>query len=204
MAESLEQRIKRLEGYVREQKPWKEKCEQLERQFADIRTKIYNELKGEFDEERKGLETERNELLGRIDKLEKDLGQFKAEHEALENLRKLLIPEAGAYAPVGPSKTTIGLEHKELVVNIHHAGEIEVEMKTTTKEGQMMYCIVNEMPREGWMEIELIKKLLERGWNVKQSTVNVTLRKWAAEGLLIRTEKGYRLPSKVKFNIEKE
>jgi len=160
---------------------YKEKCEKLEKQVQQ-------------------LLTEKNELLERIGKLEKDLEQFKPEHEVLEKLWNAMLKAQAS------GKETINLEHKELVVNIHHEGEKEVKMSTSTKEGQMMYCIVKEMPteNEGWAQIDLIKKLLEHGWNIKQSTVSVTLSKWVPEGLLIKTEKGYRLPTKVKFNIKKE
>lgn len=135
--------------------------------------------------------------------LEKELKKLEPLNAFGEALAKFLTEIA--YPPTAKT-TVIDLEHKGLAVNIHHEGEKEVKMSTKNKEGQMMYCIVNEMPteNEGWAQIDLIKKLLEHGWNIKQSTVSVTLSKWAAEGLLIKTERGYRLPTKVKFNIKKE
>jgi hypothetical protein len=157
------------------------------------------------EEKRKREEYEKNitQLKDEKATLETELKQLealKAFGAALENF----LIQIGAATSL--QTTVIDLEHRDLVVNIHHEGEKEVKMSTSTKEGQMMYCIVNEMPteNEGWAQIDLIKKLLEHGWNIKQSTVSVTLSKWAAEGLLVKTEKGYRLPTKVKFNIKKE
>jgi hypothetical protein len=166
---------------------YKEKYEEEKRKREE-----YEKTITQLKDEKATLETE----LKRVEAL-------KAFGAALENF---LIEIGAGIAIPSPQTTIIDLEHRDLVVNIHHEGKKEVKMSTSTKEGQMMYCIVNEMPREneGWAQIDLIKKLLEHGWSIKQSTVSVTLSKWAAEGLLIKTERGYRLPLKVKFNIKKE
>ena len=95
------------------------------------------------------------------------------------------------------------IEHRSLSVAIKYQGEETITMSTSTKEGQMMYCIVNEMPKdeEGWSNNELIKKALEHGWALNRGTVSVSLSKWASRGLLIKAIKGYRLPKLVKFDI---
>jgi len=164
---------------------------------------IYKEKYEEEKRKREEYEKTITQLKDEKATLETELKQLealKAFGAALENF----LIEIGA--ATSSQTTVIDLEHRDLVVNIHHEGEKEVKMSTSTKEGQMMYCIVNEMPSEdeGWAQIDLIKKLQEHGWNIKQSTVSVTLSKWAAEGYLIKTERGYRLPTKVKFNIKKE
>jgi hypothetical protein len=164
---------------------------------------IYKEQYEEEKRKREEYEKTITQLKDEKARLEAKVKRLEPLNTFGEALAKFLTEIA--YPPTAKT-TVIDLEHRGLVVNIHHEGEKEVKMSTSTKEGQMMYCIVKEMPteNEGWAQIDLIKKLLEHGWSIKQSTVSVTLSKWAAEGLLIKTEKGYRLPTKVKFNIRKD
>jgi len=171
---------------------WKEKYEALKTeydQYVEATKERLKNIQGELSSLRDKLkETDR-----KVETLEKDAGAVAKIREGLLELIPL------------PTTETIDLEHKGLIVNVHHEGEKEVKMSTATKEGQIMYCIINEMPKteEGFAQIDLIKKLLEHGWNIGQSTVSSRLSTWANKGLLIKTEKGYRLPKLVKFNVKK-
>jgi len=114
-------------------------------------------------------------------------------------------------AEVIPQKEIIDLEHKELVVDVHHAGEEHVKMDTKTDKGKILYCAKEDLskdadgkPKESFSWSELKQALTENGWIISDPTVSARLTDLAREGRLIKLEKGgYRLPSKVKFNIEK-
>jgi len=109
------------------------------------------------------------------------------------------------------STEVIDLEHKELVVDVHHAGEEHVQMDTKTDKGKILYCAKEDLskdadgnPKESFTWSELKQALVENGWSISDPTVSARLTDLAREGRLIKLEKGgYRLPSKVKFNIEK-
>jgi hypothetical protein len=180
--------------------------ESVRDEFIKVKVMESDEMyKEQYEEEKR----KREEYEKTITQLKDEKATLETELKQLEALKTFGAALENFLIQIGATSlqtTVIDLEHRDLVVNIHHEGEKEVKMSTSTKEGQMMYCIVNEMSREeeGWAQIDLIKKLLEHGWNIKQSTVSVTLSKWVPEGLLIKTEKGYRLPTKVKFNIKKE
>ena len=104
--------------------------------------------------------------------------------------------------PIGPTGETVNLEEKTLVFNVSHGGEIEVKLTTNSKEGQMMYCIVKELPKEGFSTGELRDRLAEHAWVVKDKTLSAKLSILTSGGRLIKTERGYRLPTKAKFNIQ--
>jgi len=183
---------------------YKQQYEELKRQYASL--KIERDNLAQIADKASKSE---HDFIKEIQTLKDDKARLEAKVKRLEPLNafgEALAKFLTEIAPPTAKTTVIDLEHKELAVNIHNEGVEEVKMSTSTKEGQMMYCIVNEMPRdeEGFVQVDLIKRLLEHGWNIKQSTVSTTLSKWISEGLLIKTEKGYRLPTKVKFNIKKE
>jgi len=108
-------------------------------------------------------------------------------------------------------KEVIDLEHKELVVDVHHAGEEHVKMNTTTDKGKILYCAKEDLskdadgkPKESFSWSELKEALAENGWTPNDPTLSARLTELTREGRLIKLEKGgYRLPKKVRFEIEK-
>lgn len=100
--------------------------------------------------------------------------------------------------------TTVDLEHKGIVINVHHEGEQVVKMSTKTVFGKLLYCAVNTLPKEGFTVNEMNTVLIENGWAIKGTTLSANLSILASKGKLVKTEKGYRLPAKVKFNILRE
>ncbi len=146
-----------------------------------------------------------------VDALEAANHNLKATKALREAFANWLFPE-GLPQPTSTTieadntKTSLTINHTSLQVKIQNEGIQEIQMSTRTKEGQMMYCIVNELPtsEEGWSNSELIDKTLEHGWAINKSTVSVSLSKWASSGMLIKTSKGYRLPKFVKFEVTKE
>jgi hypothetical protein len=109
-------------------------------------------------------------------------------------------------------KEVIDLEHKDLVVDVHHAGEEHVQMTTETDKGKILYCAKEYLskdadgkPKDTFSWSELKQALIENGWSISDPTVSARLTDLAREGRLIKLEKGgYRLPTKVKFNIERD
>lgn len=201
----------------------KEKREALERQFADIRTRLINEVKGEFE---KKIEEVRQEAYREamrkfeevkkqwnIDEYQQTIAKLKDDKAALEaELKKLEPLKAFGEAlrkfleysnvRVSPRKAgRLDIEHKGLIVNVHHAGDKTVKVTTSTVVGRILYCAATYFRDREFATGELNKKLLEHGWNVKPSTLSAKLSLLANEGKLVKTGRGYRLPSKVKFNI---
>jgi hypothetical protein len=98
----------------------------------------------------------------------------------------------------------VDLEHKGLVVNVHHAGDKVVKASTDSVVGQILYCAVKYFKDREFASGELNERLLEHGWNVKPSTLSAKLSLLANEGKLVKTDKGYRLPSAVRYEVKGE
>jgi hypothetical protein len=191
-----------------EEKRKREECEkEFARQLEHLTKKAREEA---FAEAMKKVEEIKKQW--NIKEYQETIMKLKDEKATLETALKELEPlkafkEAFAKVfevPVASGKTTINLEHQGLAINVHHIGEKQVNMSTATQEGQLMYCMVNDLPNEGFTVPELQNKLAEHGWNIKETTLRTRLSIWTSEAKLIRTEKGYRLPKLVKYNIEKD
>jgi len=73
---------------------WKGKYEELEKEKKKLETELANVkfLSKQDAEQVEVLLKDKNELLERLDQLQKDIDQFQAEHEVIESLKKLLTP----------------------------------------------------------------------------------------------------------------
>jgi DNA-binding HxlR family transcriptional regulator len=67
--------------------------------------------------------------------------------------------------------------------------------------GQVLFCAVNYFKDREFTTGELNEKLLEHGWNVKPSTLSTKLSLLTNDGLLIKTNKGYKLPKAVIYDV---
>jgi hypothetical protein len=99
-------------------------------------------------------------------------------------------------------KMSFNITEQGLDVNIKHEDNQVINFNTAVKEGQVMYCIVKELGKDGFMVPDLQAKLQEHGWIIKDTTLRATLSIWVGKGYLVKTEKGYRLPSLVHFNVQ--
>jgi len=202
-----------------EEKRKREECErefarQLER-LSDLKSQQkISELETKVEEERKKRIEVENELLT-LKKKQETFEVFKKQAEEKvkleEELKKLeplkAFKEAFIKAfeyPVGFGSTQVNLEHKELVVNVHHAGDKVVKVSTESVVGQILYCAVKYFKDREFASGELNERLLEHGWNVKPSTLSAKLSLLANEGKLVKTDKGYRLPSMVRYEVKGE
>jgi len=203
-----EEAFKQIEGKeVETDVVWKEKYEEehrirkeLEKRLAEYseelnkRVKAVKEVK-ELHEKIDFLETKNKDLTKRLENTEKELRLYDEFKSVLRRMFK-----GTALVEFQP---TVELEHKELVVNLHHAGEREIKMSTNNKEGQILFCALNDLPKEGWTYSEMNKALMERGWPIKSSTLAAKLSILTGRSILVKTSKGYRLPTKVEFNVVK-
>jgi len=174
---------------------WKEKYEQLLPKYDEAQRKIGEllaaigqprEHEKKLEEEKKRLETElanvkflsekdskqvqqllteKSELLERIGKLEKDLEQFKTEHEALENLRKFLIPagppELEPKASV-PSEVVVQSEIPSLTV---HVVRKPLVLSTDNAQGRATLLYAEGFFDEEERSIGAVQKeMIRRGW----------------------------------------
>jgi len=202
----------------------KHKREELEKQFADIRTKVYNELKVEF--EKKIEETKQEAYRDAMQKVEeirkqwnieeyqKTIMQLKDEKASLEAELKKLEPlktlresfiKALGIELVSPTVISekISLEHKDLTVDIRHS-EKTVEMTTETQLGQILYCAIKDLPKEGFTMKDLQNSLAEHGWYIGSTSLPPNLAQLVKNGYLVKLKTKpitYRLPTKLKINV---
>jgi hypothetical protein len=187
---------------------FRERCQQLEEEkkiLLEANQKMEQDLKilleqaqpfRKLEEQNAAFKQQMDQDKGIIEKLQSKVSQFEKVQEALF---LLFGPLNTTSMPDSQTEMKMDLAHSQLVVSSKFLGERQFQFSTDTKEGQLMYCIVNELPKEGFTESDLLKKVIEHAWVVKQSTTNTTLGKWVSQGLLIREGKTYRLPQKVIF-----
>jgi hypothetical protein len=159
----------------------------------EVEDEMYRQL---YEEEKR----RREELEQTTSKLKEEKATLEAELKKLEPLKAFQEAFAKAFGGATPSRLEI--EHKGLVVNVKHAGNRTVRLSTDSVVGQVLFCAVNYFKEREFTTGELNEKLLEHGWNVKPSTLSTKLSLLVNDGLLIKTEKGYRLPSKVVYVVE--
>lgn len=193
----------------------KRKREECEKEFARQLEHLTQKAK-EVASAEALKKVEEIKKLWRVDEYQETIATLKDEKARLEIALKRLEPlkafgealgkfmnDIGVATPKEASSENINLEHKELAVNIQHKGEQRVNMSTDTIEGQVLYCAVNDLPKEGFTFADMQKALQENGWGVKETSIRTKLSLFVNDAKLIKTEKGYRLPQHVKFNVEK-
>lgn len=109
------------------------------------------------------------------------------------------------------TQETISLEHKEIVVDIQHKGQEIVKTSTDVAAGKVLYCAKEDLskdengqPKEKFTWTELTKALSENGWSISKGTLSNTISDLVGQGRLIKLTDGYRLPTKVRFEIIKQ
>ena len=140
------------------------------------------------------------EISNLLNKLKNDLEETK-EHfnREIKRLEEKIAPLIGRSESIAREVT---LESSEIAINVKQTEPTHVNLTTETIAGKIIYCAVNDLEGE-FSPIELWGRMVERGWNINPSTLKMNLGQLVKQGLLVRTEKGrYRLPSKVKVNVE--
>jgi len=198
---------------------WKEKYEQLEKRFADIRTEIFNELKREFEGK---IEEERQkafrEALQKVDEIKKQwnveeyqqtITQLKDDKVALEKELEKLEPlkafgaaletflmeikAVGAAAPTIPNTVSVvGLQPTVTIVDVPSAEKF-VTFNTETVPGKIL-AVAKKGKLDGWRQLgEIVKAVEEERWTVMSQQVNNALNDLVKEGLIAKkhTDRNY-------------
>jgi hypothetical protein len=181
---------------MEEDEMWKGKYLELERQYAKLKEELEILKKSYREEFEKRVEEERKRQAEEKAKLEEELKKL----EPLKAFKEAFIKAFGA-APLKFESSQVDVEHKQLVVNVHHVGDKTVKVSTDSVVGQILFCVVHYFKDREFTAKELDEKLLEHGWAVKPATLSTKLSLLTSEGKLIKTEVGYRLPKYVKVNI---
>ena len=191
-----------------EEKSKREECEkefarQLEHLTKKAREEAFAEAMKKVEEIKKQWNVEEyQQTIAELKDEKATLETALKELEPLKALKEALINVFGTQAgPPGFEPSQVDLEHKGLVVNVHHAGDKVVKASTDSVVGQILYCAVKYFKDREFATGELNERLLEHGWNVKPSTLSAKLSLLANEGKLVKTDKGYRLPSAVRYEV---
>ena len=169
---------------------WKEKYEQLEKRFADIRTEIFNELKKEFEGK---IEEERQkafrEALQKVEKIKKQwnveeyqqtIMQLKDEKatlqvelkklEPLKAFREALLKFLGEYTPFPgfepgkalPSEITVQREVPALTVQVIRKS---LALSTDNAQGRAALLYAEGFFDEEERTLNAVQKeMIRRGW----------------------------------------
>jgi len=124
------------------------------------------------------------DALEKIHNLEEDM-------KAVKSLLQKLLSEGG--------KIDLTLTVQELAVNLEHAGNVVVDLNTTSVEGQIIFCAVKDLEMQPFTWSQISAVLDERGWHSNPGTLSPALSRLTKKKLLIKEPKGYRLPKKVNF-----
>jgi glutamate synthase domain-containing protein 2 len=192
----------------------RKKREELEKQLVNIQKELQEKVEHARQEAYRDAMQKLEELKRQwdIEEYQKTIMMLKDEKAALEAelkkleplkaLREAFIKAFGVLTAPGSEPGQLEVEHKGLVVKVHHAGDKVVKVSTDSVVGQILYCAVKYFRDREFATGELNDKLLEHGWNVKPSTLSAKLSLLVNEGKLVKTDRGYRLPKCVKFEVE--
>jgi hypothetical protein len=192
----------------------RKKREELEKQLANIQKELQGKVEQARQEAYRDAMQKLEELKRQwnIEEYQKTIMMLKDEKatleaelkklEPLKALREAFIKAFGVLTAPGSEPGQLEVEHKGLVVKVYHAGDKVVKVSTDSVVGQILYCAVKYFRDREFATGELNEKLLEHGWNVKPSTLSAKLSLLVNEGKLIKTDKGYRLPSIVHFLVD--
>jgi hypothetical protein len=220
--EFMQVKVMEDDGMFREKfEEEKRKRKELEKEFTRQVERL-SDLKSE--EKIKALDAKNQELVQQNDVLLKQLNK-KEDPVEIKRLETIIESKDGhilelqkdanlgrkvreTFSEILPGplsangKTTFNITEQGLDVNIRHENNQVINFNTSAKEGQVMYCVVKELPKEGFTVGALQDKLQEHGWVIKETMLRATLSIWTNKGYLVKTEKGYRLPGFVNFNVQ--
>jgi hypothetical protein len=173
-----------------------QKIKELETELTNVKF-----LSQKDSEQVQQLLAEKNELLERIAKLEKDLSQYKAEHEALENLRKLLIPTGPPGFEPGtsvPSEINVTVQQPTLTVKVERK-TVELTDKTTEGKIAIIYA-EGKLPTDKWFTTtDIVNAFISHGWP-RDPRIGPTLDKMSSWGFFEKHYAGKRPEYRVRIS----
>lgn len=170
------------------------RVERIEQDLARL-ISVVNSLEETFRVQETEITKLRDKLQGiELQEIKKATAELHGKFDALKELKTV--------------KKTIDLKHIEDVINLSHS-ERTIEMDTATQKGQIMYVAVKDFLEKPFTIKEMSEALKERGWNIVKRSLTPTISSHlVGDGLLIRVPKTrptkYRLPKKLKVNVEKK
>jgi len=211
----------------------KSRREELESEIPNLRTRIFNELKADFEKQieearqqafREAMQkVEEIKKLWNIDEMQETIAKFKDEtanlklrleklqtdSEAVQKIREglaQLLPNVPSTGAEISKERTMEVTHVEVLTKTIHSDEIE-KLTTKTVIGKILWAAQKELPDKEWSEQEVSDAMVEWGWNISHSTLAPTLGGMVKDGALVRIQgrpARYRIPTKKKFEVEKE
>jgi len=211
----------------------KTRREELESEIPNLRTRIFNELKADFE---KQIEEARQqafrEAMQKVEEIKKlwnveeyqlniaklkdetadlklRLEKLRTDSEAVQKIREgltQLLPSVPSTGAEISKERTMEVTHVEVLTKTIHSEEIE-KLTTKTVIGKILYAAQTDLKDKEWSEQEISDAMIEYGWNISHSTLAPTLGGMVRDGLLVRVEgrpARYRIPTKKKFEVEKE
>jgi len=130
--------------------------------------------------------------------LENRVAELEADMAAIKTLIQKTLQ--------GEGKLKLDVSFSETIVNLHHAGDITVNLDTNkTLEDRVIFCAIEDLKRKPFTESAVSAELDERGWHVVHSVLANCLARLVTKNYLIKmgTKKPlqYRLPGKIHFNV---
>jgi len=168
--------------------------EEMRAQWAKTQS-VVDAIVKVWNEKEKAIDEKQNALGRELMNVQKKLGDIAG------SLSEITLP-----VRVEPSgKEIINLQEKELVVNIGHSENI-VQMTTDDLFGRIMLCVLKDLPREGFDEMQLQGAMRERGWHMERIMLALNMGKLIKAGRLLKDGQKqpyrYRLPSKITVNVQ--
>jgi hypothetical protein len=192
--------LKRKVMEVSEDLVWREKYEELKRDFTSLQ-KDHEKLKNALAES-KTVEEETKELKEENVRLREDLKSLDArfvkaqkDTEAIEKIREALlqllpvsnIPQVGAAAP-----NSAGLQATTTIIDVAPV-EKYIVINTDTIPGKIL-AVAKKGKLDGWRQLgEIVKAVEEQRWTVTSQQVNNALNDLVKEGLIAKrhTDRNY-------------
>ena len=133
-----------------------------------------------------------------LEEIERELAELKKEQRGiLELLQTILDPEV---------KMTLNLTAENLTVYANlQKQQLTKNFDTSTANGRILACAVEDLKGAAFAESELSACLAERGWPSSHGAVAPALSRLADDNLLIREGTSpvkYRIPGKIVVNVK--
>ena len=181
---------------------WKEKYDQLKKEFDEWKAVFENEVIKCVAEQTKDLKARVHELEIFNERLARENNAFVKLKEGFLELLPMSIPSRSI--PEGNGNQKISLDASLTEVTVEDKAPKEISMSTETPSGKVMYSALqlHERGQKTFSSAELQKEALEYGWQIPNRSIGGTLMVMVREGQLIQEGRGYRLPSKLKINVK--
>ena len=104
----------------------------------------------------------------------------------------------------------IALEDAETAITVTETGPRYIELSTDKSTGKILLCVIEmasrapaaEQSKTSFLSADIQKEALEHGWNIPNKTMGGALLSMVRDGLLVKEDNKYRLPSKAKISAK--